>query len=174
MYQNLGQGGAQDLSSGEYTVSLDIGTSKVRVIVAEVTRENTQIVGVGSAVSKGTKKGAIIDIDQAVQSIREAIDHAERMAGIDISNVFIGISGHHVALQSSDGVGAVCGESKEIGQEDIDRVMHASRVVALPPGRAVVEVVPKPFVVDGLGEIQDPHGMVGVRLEVEATIVTGA
>ncbi|MDA8354422.1 MAG: cell division protein FtsA [Firmicutes bacterium] len=162
------------MSSGEYIVSLDIGTSKVRVIVAEVTRENTQIVGVGSAVSKGTKKGAIIDIDQAVQSIREAIDHAERMVGIDISNVFVGISGHHVALQSSHGVVAVSGENKEIGQEDIDRVMQAARVVALPPERAVVEVVPKQFVVDGLREIQDPHGMVGVRLEVEATIVTGA
>ncbi|PTX51956.1 cell division protein FtsA [Melghirimyces profundicolus] len=162
------------MSSGEFIVSLDIGTSKVRVIVAEVTRENTQIVGVGSAVSKGTKKGAIIDIDQAVQSIREAIDHAERMVGIDISKVFVGISGNHVSLQSSHGVVAVSGENKEIGQDDIDRVMQAARVVALPPERAVVEVVPKQFVVDGLRDIQDPHGMVGVRLEVDATIVTGS
>ncbi len=74
MSKILGQGGAQDLSSGEFIASLDIGTSKVRVIVAEVTRENIQIVGVGSASSKGTKKGAITDIDQAIQSIREAVD----------------------------------------------------------------------------------------------------
>jgi cell division protein FtsA len=162
------------LSSGEFIVSLDIGTSKVRVIVAEVTKESTQIVGVGSAVAKGTKKGAIIDIDQAVQSIREAIDHAERMVGIEISKVFVGISGNHVALQPSHGVVAVSSENREIGRQDIERVIQAARVIALPPERAVIEVVPKQFVVDGLGEVQDPHGMVGVRLEVEATIVTGS
>lgn len=161
------------MSSGEFIVGMDIGTSKVRVIVAEVTRDNTQIVGVGSAVSKGTKKGAIIDIDQAVQSIREAIYDAERMVGIEISQVFVGICGNHVSLQSSHGVVAVSGENKEIDQEDIDRVIQAAQVVALPPERTVIEVVPNQFVVDGLQDIQDPYGMVGVRLEVEATIATG-
>ncbi|MFC4076526.1 cell division protein FtsA [Salinithrix halophila] len=162
------------MSSGEFIVSLDIGTSKVRVIVAEVTKESTQIVGVGSATAKGTKKGAIIDIDQAVQSIREAIDHAERMVGIEIQKVFVGVSGNHVSLQSSHGVVAVSSENREIGQPDIDRVMQAARVVALPPERAVIEVVPKQFIVDGLTGIHDPHGMIGVRLEVEAIIVTGS
>ncbi|MFD1426706.1 cell division protein FtsA [Kroppenstedtia sanguinis] len=162
------------MSSGEFIASLDIGTSKVRVIVAEVTRENIQIVGVGSASSKGTKKGAITDIDQAIQSIREAVTHAERMVGIEISSVFVGIAGNHVSLHPSHGVVAVSGENKEIAPEDVDRVMQAARVVALPPERAVIEVVPKQYVVDGLGDIQDPHGMVGVRLEVEATIVTGS
>lgn len=162
------------MSSGEFIVSLDIGTSKVRVIVAEVTNESTQIVGVGSAVAKGTKKGAIIDIDQAVQSIREAIDHAERMVGIEIAKVFVGISGNHVSLQPSHGVVAVSSENREIGKQDIERVMQAARVIALPPERAIIEVVPKQFVVDGLNDVQDPHGMVGVRLEVEAIIVTGS
>ncbi|SFS50112.1 cell division protein FtsA [Marininema halotolerans] len=162
------------MSSGEFIVSLDIGTSKVRVIVAEVTKESTQIVGVGSAAAKGTKKGAIIDIDQAVQSIREAVDHAEQMVGIDISKVFVGVSGNHVSLQSSHGVVAVSSDNREIGQPDIDRVMQAAKVVALPPERAVIEVVPKQFIVDGLTGIHDPYGMVGVRLEVEAIIVTGS
>ncbi|OYD06626.1 cell division protein FtsA [Paludifilum halophilum] len=162
------------MSSGEFIVSLDIGTSKVRVIVAEVTEESTQIVGVGSAVAKGTKKGAIIDIDQAVQSIREAVDHAERMVGIEISKVFVGISGNHVSLQPSHGVVAVSSENREIGIQDVERVMQAARVVALPPERSIIEVVPKQFVVDGLSGIQDPHGMIGVRLEVEAIIVTGS
>ncbi|QKG84764.1 cell division protein FtsA [Kroppenstedtia pulmonis] len=162
------------MSSGEFIVSLDIGTSKVRVIVAEVTEESTQIVGVGSAVAKGTKKGAIIDIDQAIQSIREAVDHAERMVGFDITKVYVGVSGNHVSLQSSHGVVAVSSENREIGTQDIERVMQAARVVALPPERAIIEVVPKQFVVDGLSDIQDPYGMIGVRLEVDAIIVTGS
>jgi cell division protein FtsA len=170
----LGQGGAQDLSSGEYIATLDIGTSKVRVIVAEMTEGSPQLVGVGSAVARGTKKGAIIDIDQAVHSIREAVDHAERMVGIEISRVFVGISGNHVSLQPSHGVVAVSSENREIGSPDIERVLQAARVVALPPERAIIEVVPKQFIVDGLSGIRDPHGMIGVRLEVEATIVTGA
>ncbi len=94
--------------------------------------------------------------------------------GIEISSVFVGIAGNHVSLHPSHGVVAVSGENKEIDPEDVDRVMQAARVVALPPERAVIEVVPKQYVVDGLGDIQDPHGMVGVRLEVEATIVTGS
>lgn len=160
--------------SGQFLISLDIGTSKVRVIVAEVADESTHIVGVGSAVSRGMKKGAIIDIDEAVQSIREAIEDAERMVGIEISGVYVGISGNHISLQPSHGVVAVSSDDREIGPQDIERVLQAARVVALPPERVVVEVVPKQFVVDGLSGIRDPHGMVGVRLEVEAHIVTGA
>ncbi|GGE22490.1 cell division protein FtsA [Marinithermofilum abyssi] len=162
------------MSSGEYIATLDIGTSKVRVIVAEMTEGSPQLVGVGSAVARGTKQGAIIDIDQAVHSIREAVDHAERMVGIEISRVFVGISGNHVSLQPSHGVVAVSNENREIGSPDIERVLQAARVVALPPERAIIEVVPKQFIVDGLSGIRDPHGMIGVRLEVEAIIVTGA
>ncbi|TCS94622.1 cell division protein FtsA [Hazenella coriacea] len=158
-----------------YIISLDIGTSQVRVIVAEVNPDGTtQIVGVGTAASKGMKKGAIINIDQAVQSIRKAVDHAERMVGIEISEVYVGVTGNHISLQSSHGVVAVSSEDREIIYHDIDRVLQAARVIALPPERAMIEVVPKQFIVDGLDDIRDPHGMIGVRLEVEAIIVTGA
>lgn len=163
------------LSNGGYIVTLDIGTSRVRLIVAEVhANGNIHIVGVGSAVSRGMKKGAIIDIDHAVQSIREAVDDAERMVGIEVSEVFVGISGNHVSLQPSHGVVAVSSEDREIGSQDIERVLQAARVIALPPEREIIEVMPKQFIVDGLGEIRDPHGMIGVRLEVDALIVTGA
>lgn len=162
------------MSTEDFIISLDIGSSQVRVIVAEVNSDGTtQIVGVGTAKSKGMKKGAIINIDQAVQSIREAVDHAERMVGIEISEVYVGISGNHVSLQSSHGVVAVSSEDREIGFQDIDRVLQAARVIALPPERAIIEVVPKQFIVDGLDDIRDPHGMIGVRLEVDAIIVTG-
>lgn len=162
------------MSNHDLLVSLDIGTSKVRVIIGEMNNGTINIIGVGSADSEGIKKGSIVDIDQTVQSIRKAVDYAERMVGITISEVFVGISGNHIALQSSHGVVAVSSEDREISGEDIDRVIQASKVIALPPEREIIDVVPKQFLVDGLGEIKDPRGMIGVRLEVEATIVTGS
>lgn len=161
------------MSNNDVIVSLDIGTSKVRVIIGEVTNGAINIIGVGSSESEGIRKGAIVDIDKTVQSIRNAVDHAERMVGIQISDVFVGISGSHIALQSSHGVVAVSNEDREIGDEDIDRVLQAARVIALPPEREIIGIVPKQFLVDGLEGIQDPRGMIGVRLEVEATIITG-
>ena len=162
------------LNNNDIVVSLDIGTSKIRVIIGEMNNGSLNIIGVGTADSEGIKKGAIVDIDQTVQSIRNAVDHAERMVGITIQDIFVGISGNHIDLQSSHGVIAVSSDDKEIGSEDIDRVIQASRVIALPPDREIIDVVPKQFVVDGLSGINDPRGMIGVRLEVDATIITGA
>lgn len=162
------------MSNNDIIVSLDIGTSKVRAIIGEVTNGTFNIIGVGSADSEGIRKGAIVDIDQTVQSIKSAVDHAEQMVGIQISEVYVGISGNHIGLQSSHGVVAVQNEDREIGEDDIDRVIKAAEVIALPPEREVIDVVAKQYIVDGLEGIQDPRGMIGVRLEVEATIITGA
>ncbi|UVI32201.1 cell division protein FtsA [Paenibacillus spongiae] len=162
------------MSSNDIIVSLDIGTSKVRAIIGEVQGGAINIIGVGSADSEGIRKGAIVDIDQTVQSIRNAVDHAERMVGIQISDVYVGIQGNHIGLQTNHGVVAVSNEDREIGEDDIDRVLQAAKVVALPPEREIINLVPKQFLVDGLEGISDPSGMIGVRLEVEATVVTGA
>ncbi|MFC4599418.1 cell division protein FtsA [Cohnella hongkongensis] len=161
------------MSNNDLIVSLDIGTSKIRVIIGEISNGAINIIGVGSADSDGIRKGAIVDIDQTVQSIRNAVDHAERMVGIGISEVYVGITGNHIALQSNHGVVAVSNEDREIGEEDIERVLQAAKVVALPPEREIIGLVPKQFLVDGLAGIQDPRGMIGVRLEVECTIITG-
>lgn len=161
------------MSNNETIVSLDIGTSKVRAIIGEINNGAIHIIGVGSADSEGIRKGAIVDIDQTVQTIRSAVDHAERMVGVQISDVYVGISGNHIGLQASHGVVAVSNEDREIGNEDIERVLQAAKVVALPPEREIISVVPKQFIVDGLEGIQDPRGMIGVRLEVDATIITG-
>ncbi|MFC4778461.1 cell division protein FtsA [Paenibacillus sp. GCM10023252] len=161
------------MSSNDIIVSLDIGTSKVRAIIGEVNNGAINIIGVGSADSEGIRKGAIVDIDQTVQSIRNAIEHAERMVGIQIADVYVGIQGNHIGLQTNHGVVAVSNEDREIGEEDIERVLQAAKVVALPPEREIIELVPKQYLVDGLEGISDPRGMIGVRLEVEATIVTG-
>lgn len=162
------------MSNNDIIVSLDIGTSKVRAIIGELQNGSINIIGVGSSDSQGIRKGSIVDIDQTVQSIRRAVDHAEQMVGIKISEVFVGITGNHIGLQSSHGVVAVSNEDREIGTEDIDRVLQAAKVIALPPEREIIEIVPEQFIVDGLEGIQDPRGMIGVRLEVDATIVTGA
>ncbi|MGG6309933.1 cell division protein FtsA [Paenibacillus macerans] len=162
------------MSNNDIIVSLDIGTSKVRAIIGEISNGTFNIIGVGSADSEGIRKGAIVDIDLTVQSIRSAVDHAERMVGIQISEVYVGISGNQIGLQTSHGVVAVQNEDREIGEDDIDRVLKAAEVIALPPEREIIDVVAKQYVVDGLEGISDPRGMIGVRLEVEATIVTGA
>ncbi|KKC47001.1 MULTISPECIES: cell division protein FtsA [Paenibacillus] len=162
------------MGNNDIIVSLDIGTSKVRVIIGEVTGGAINIIGVGSSDSEGIRKGAIVDIDQTVKSIRNAVEHAERMVDIQISEVYVGIQGNHIALQSNHGVVAVSNEDREIGEEDIERVLQAAKVVALPPEREIINLVPKQYLVDGLEGISDPRGMIGVRLEVESTIVTGA
>jgi cell division protein FtsA len=163
------------VSTEDFIVTIDVGTSQVRVIIAEINSDGTtHIVGIGTAATQGMKKGAIVNIDHAVQSIQRAIEHAERMVGIEISEVYVGVSGNHVSLQQSHGVVAISNEDREIGLPDVERVLQAAKVIALPPERRIIEVIPKQFIVDGLKDIRDPNGMIGVRLEVEAIIVTGA
>ncbi|PWU68948.1 cell division protein FtsA [Gracilibacillus dipsosauri] len=160
------------MDNNEILVSLDIGTSKIKVIIGEVVGETLNIIGVGSAKSLGMKKGAIVDIDETVHSIRSAVEQAERMVDVHIDSVVVGINGNHVELQPCHGVVAVSSEDKEIKEEDIHRVMDAAQVISIPPEREIVDVIPKQFIVDGLDEIRDPRGMIGVRLEMEGTIIT--
>lgn len=162
------------MAKGEYIVSLDIGTSKIRAIIGEHNGNSINVIGVGSANGEGIRHGAIVDIDLTVQSIREAVDHAERMVGIHIASAYVGISGNHIELQSSHGVVAVSSQDREIGEEDIERVLQQARVVALKPEREIIDVVAKEYIVDGLRGIMDPRGMLGVRLEVEAYLITGS
>lgn len=157
----------------QFIVTLDIGTTQVKAFVAELHSDgNLQIVGVGTAKSLGMKKGAIVDLDQAVFSVRQAIQQAERMVGIEISKVYVGISGNHVAVQHSHGLVAVSSETRVIEDQDLDRVLQASRVINLPQERTIFDVVPTQYIVDGVSEIRDPRGMFGVRLEVETMVLT--
>ncbi|MFD2208740.1 cell division protein FtsA [Virgibacillus halophilus] len=160
------------MNNSEVLVSLDIGTSKTKVIIGEVMNDSLNIIGVGIAESNGIKKGAIVDIDQTVYSIKSAVEQAERMVGMHIDSVVVGISGNHVQLQPCHGVVAVQSEDREIGDEDVARVIDGAQVVSVPPEREIIDVIPKQFIVDGLDEITDPRGMIGVRLEMEGTIIT--
>ncbi|TDL35117.1 cell division protein FtsA [Jeotgalibacillus sp. S-D1] len=162
------------MSNNEYFVSLDIGTSNVKVIIAELVHDSLNIIGVGNVHSEGIRKGSIVDIDETVQSIQKAVDQAERMTGLDIHNVIVGIPGNHVSLQPCHGVVAVSTEDKEIRDEDVARVIDAAQVMPISPEREIINIVPRQFIVDGLDEIKDPRGMIGVRLEMEGTVVTGS
>lgn len=162
------------MNSNEIYVSLDIGTSSVKVIIGEMVNDSLNIIGVGNVKSEGLRKGSIVDIDETVHSIKKAIEQAERMIGMDIKNVIVGIAGNHVMLQPSHGVVAVSSENREIADEDVARVIDAAQVVSIPPERDIIDVIPKQFIVDGLDEISDPRGMIGVRLEMEGTIITGS
>lgn len=162
------------MNSNEIYVSLDIGTSSVKVIIGEMVNDTLNIIGVGNVPSEGLRKGSIVDIDETVHSIKRAIEQAERMIGMDIRQVIVGITGNHIMLQSSHGVVAVSSENREITDDDIARVIDAAQVVSIPPEREIIDIIPKQFIVDGLDEIHDPRGMIGVRLEMEGTIITGS
>lgn len=157
----------------ELIVGLDIGTTKVCAIVGEVTDDGIDIIGIGSAPSKGLRKGVVINIDATVQSIKRAIEEAELMAGCEISTVYAGIAGGHIQGVNSQGIVAV-NKEKEIREEDLVRVMDAARAVSIPMDREVIHVLPQQYVVDGQSGIKEPLGMSAVRLEAKVHIVTGA
>ncbi|WP_018664073.1 cell division protein FtsA [Heyndrickxia acidiproducens] len=160
------------MNNNEFYVSLDIGTSTTKVIIGEMVNDSLNIIGVGNVRSEGIKKGSIVDIDETVRSIKRAIEQAERMVGMEIGQVIVGIASNHVMLQPCHGVVAVQSENREITDGDVQRVMDAAQVLSIPPEKEIVNVIPKQFIVDGLDEINDPRGMIGVRLEMEGIIVT--
>lgn len=158
-----------------YIVALDIGTSKVCVLVGEVNdRGQLEIIGKGTSPMKGTRRGNIINLDQAIDAIKRAVDEAEVMAGVQIESAFVGVAGDHIRSINSKGVVSVMGKHKEILREDIDRVIEASRSINIPGELELLHVIPREFVVDGQDGIHDPLGMTGSRLEANVHIVTGA
>lgn len=162
------------MSNNEILVSLDIGTSEIKVIIGEVLNDSLNIIGVGTAKTQGMRKGAIVDIDETVQSIRNAVDQAEHMVDMAIEHVIVAVNGNHVQLHPCHGIVAVQSENREIGDEDVSRVIEGAQVMSIPPEREIIDVIPKQFIVDGLDEITDPRGMIGVRLEMEGTIITSS
>ncbi|GAB6137095.1 cell division protein FtsA [Halanaerobaculum tunisiense] len=154
---------------------IDIGTTKVCTIIAEVNNNGSlEIIGIGTSPSIGLKKGMVIDIDDTVGSIEKSVVKAERMAGVELESVFVGIAGSHISSTNRHGVVAVTGENKEITKHDIDRVIEATKIISMPPERQIIHVIPREFIVDSCKDIKYPLGMSGVRLEAEAHIVTGS
>ncbi|HYB74292.1 MAG TPA: cell division protein FtsA [Candidatus Sulfotelmatobacter sp.] len=156
-------------------VGLDIGTTKICAIIAEVNGNRAvDIIGIGTSPSKGLRKGVVVNIDVTVESIRRAIAEAELMAGVKAGAAFVGIAGGHIKGINSRGVIAISGKDHEVTPQDVERVVDAAKAVALPVDREVIHILPQEFLIDGQGGIKEPVGMSGVRLEAEVHIVTGA
>jgi cell division protein FtsA len=157
----------------DLVVGLDIGTSKICAVVGEAMPDGrVDIIGMGSHPSIGLRKGMVINIESTVNSIKEAIEEAETMAGCEINSVYAGIAGGHIKGFNSHGIIAL--KNREVTKRDIERVIDAARAVAIPMDREVIHTLPQEFIVDDQAGITDPVGMSGVRLEVKIHIVTGA
>jgi len=154
-------------------VALDIGTSKVVAIVAEVDElNNIHIIGIGSHPSSGLKKGVVVNIESTVQSIQRAIEEAELMADCKIGSVYAGIAGSHIRGINSHGNVAI--HDQEVTQGDVDRVIDAASAVAISADQKILHVLPQEFIIDGQEGIKEPIGMSGVRLDAKVHLVTGA
>lgn len=154
-------------------VGLDIGTTSVKVVVAEYVDSQMNIIGVGNAKSEGINRGIIVDIEKTVQAIKRAVGQAEEKAGIQIRTVNVGIPANLLEIENCQGMIAVNNESKEITNEDVRNVASAALVRSVPPERQIIAVLPQEFTVDGFEGIKDPRGMIGVRLEMYGVMFTG-
>lgn len=153
-------------------VGLDIGTTKICVVVGELLKNELNIIGTGSHPSTGLRKGSVVNIESTVNSIQKAVEEAELTSGCDISSVYVGIAGKHVTGFDSHGIIAVKG--REITQEDVERVIDAARAVAIPTDMEIIHVIPQEFMVDDMKSIQNPVGMTAVRLEADVHMIAGA
>ncbi len=154
-------------------VGLDIGTTNIHVVVAEISESGAvNISGVGSSPSRGLRKGVVINIEATVQSIAQAVESAETMAGTEISHVYAAISGSHIQSFNSHGIVGI--KSNEVSVRDVEKVIEAAKAVAIPMDREVLHVLPQEYIVDGQDGIREPLGISGVRLEAKVHIVTGA
>jgi cell division protein FtsA len=159
------------MSEGKIVVGIDIGTSKIVTLIAKVDEE-VNVLGVSETPANGIKKGQIVDIDEAVVSINNSLEAAERMAGYSASHIIASIGGSHIESQNSRGVVAVARPEGEITDSDLARVFDAARAVSLPSSREIIHVLPRSYIVDGQEGIKDPIGMTGVRLEVDTHIIS--
>lgn len=155
--------------------SLDIGTTKIAVVICRKTEQGSlEVIGVGNKPSHGVRNGVIINIDKTVSSIRQSIEEAELMAGVEVNELFVGVASGQVSGFNSKGMIAIAsrGGDNEITQADVDRVIQTAQSVSIPTEREVLHVIPQEFIVDDQDGVLDPVGMSGLRLQVEVHMVT--
>jgi len=164
------------MAKGKIFAGIDVGTCKVTTIITSQDEEarKLRVVGVATVGSKGIRKSQVVDIDDAIEAITQSVEAAERMAGFSITDAFVSVGGAHIMSQNSKGVVAVANPGEEVIEEDVDRVIEAARAVSLPSSREILHVIPRDFIVDSQPGIKDPLSMTGIRLEVDAHIITGA
>lgn len=163
------------MSYDKLLTGIDIGSTTIRIVVGQVTQEQTKpnLIGVAEYPAEGVSKGAVTSIEDAVTSLSGALEKADRMIGQQVARAFVGINGLHVTVQESHGVIAVSRADNEIQDEDVDRVIEAAQAVSTPPNYDILHIIPRSFAVDDQRGIKNPVGMTGIRLEVEANIILG-
>ncbi len=157
-------------------VGLDVGSCFVRIVVAKIRADQSkpQIIGVGQVPSFGLRKGVVVDIEETVKNISEAVTEAERSSGVSIERVVVGLGGNHIESKASKGVIAVSRADKEVSGEDVERAIGAASAISISPNREIIHIIPRSFSIDDQVGIKDPRGMSGVRLEVDALIIEAA
>lgn len=156
-------------------VGIDVGTTKVCALIGEVARDGRlTVIGHGTVPASGLKKGVVVNIDQTVRSIADAVERAERLSGWKIDRAFVGVGGQHVESLNSTGQIAVTAHHREVTREDVNRAIEVARAVSIPSNREVLHVERRGFIVDGQEGVKDPLGMSALRLEVETHIVTAS
>ena len=161
----------------DIVVGLDLGTSKVACIIGNINQGNPykiEIIGVGMTESHGLRKGLVVDIEKAAESIRRAVAEAERMAGITIDSVYIGIAGGHIESMTKSGLISVSGKNNEITPADVQRAIDLAKTCKIPVDREIIHVISQGFIIDEQDRVKEPVGMYGIRLEAFVHIVTGA
>jgi cell division protein FtsA len=161
------------MARGETIAGLDIGTTKTCAVVAASGPDGLEIIGVGEAPSTGMRKGVVTDLEATVHAIEAATEKAERMAGVHVSHVYVGVTGEHMQSTNNRGVVAVTGEDREVIGNDVRRVVDASKIINLAADRQIIHSLPRHYTIDGQDGVSDPVGMSGGRLEVDTHIVTG-
>lgn len=163
------------MRNAEIITGLDIGTTKIGVVVAEPTESGSfKILGIGSAPAEGMKKGTVVNFEKAVDSLRQALDDAEAVSGRKIESAYVGIAGEHIKSINSRGVVAIGKTGAEIIPSDVDRALEAAKAVTIPADREIIHILPQVFTVDEQSGIKDPVGFTGSRLEVDVHVVTGS
>ncbi|MEA3346354.1 MAG: cell division protein FtsA [Chloroflexota bacterium] len=160
----------------KYTVAaIDVGTTKICTLIGEVDEmDRLRIVGVGLVPSRGVRKGMVVNVAKASEAILESVERAERISGYTVERALVGVGGQHIQAINSQGVAAVSRSSRGVTLADVNRALEAARAVPLPHNRQIIHVIPRFYTLDGLRGIQDPLGLYGFRLEVDAHVVTGS
>lgn len=154
-------------------VGIDIGSTKVATVVAQVAENGIDIIGVGTAENTGVRRGMIVDVEETISALSASLEEAERMSGLNITDAVVSISGQHIEIIKSRGVVAVSRPGQEIAEDDVERAVESARSSTAPANREIIHSIPLQYSVDGQTGIKDPVGMSGVRLEVETLLVSG-
>ncbi|MBU1751632.1 MAG: cell division protein FtsA [Chloroflexi bacterium] len=163
------------MTDGQTFAAIDVGTTKVCALVGELDEHQTlHVVGVGVTPSRGLRKGLVVNVDQAANSIAVAVEQAERLSGYKIDSAVVGVAGSHISSLNSRGIVAITNSRRGITYDDMARALESAQAVAVPTNREIIHVIPREYIIDGEPGIINPLGLLASRLEVEAHIVTGA